>query len=467
MNIDKIREIESKYPVENIRSDGFQVWPMVRFWLWAYCTAKIEPLRSKSQSLSLQQILQILGSFFYGFRSFWGKYHYLTFSDTSERKAIGGLHVDKSIDFINSLLSNPLMIELPLPKHFPKSSVPTIRLVSKMPLYILEWFYYKLNFKRIKIENELVIKDILKEIGISFDYQSILKRNIAQYKVGRILYKLYKPKGIVIQCAYTNTGFVKAFKDSGIPIIEVQHGMLSTSHVAYNVFKKLDPSYFPDYFLSYGHREKAIFTSSNYYIPNDHVLPTGHYYLDIINSSDKHLDDYLPEAIGYETVVSVTGQNLPDLEQQFINFLKQATSQCTEAVFIYIPRNKQSAIYDNKDLPANFLIIDDRDTYEIIRLSNFHTTMFSTCAIESLALGTPNLLINLGNLARVHYGEVLKENLSTQYIDSVEKYVKIINANIRPIRSTVIAENSDLIVNNYRTNIRNILPKIFKATNNI
>jgi hypothetical protein len=460
MNIDRIREIELKYPVETIRYRQFQVWPLIRFWLWTYCTAKIEPIRGKSKGLSMGQTARLLQSAFYGLSSLAGKYKYITFSDTSERKLIEGVYVDKSIDFITSLLPHTLLIELPLPFHYKKSQIPTSKVVSKIPLYLLEWFNSKMLGTRIQIENEHVVHEILKELGISFDYRSVLIRNLAQYKVGRLLARLYKPSGVIIQCAYTNTGFLKAFKDSGIPVVEVQHGMLSSSHVAYNVFKQTDPSYFPDWFLSYGFRERTFFHKDNFYISQDKVIPVGHYYLDFVNSSNRERSSYLPEISSYKVVVAITGQNLPDLEQQFIDFIFQVADESSDSAFVYIPRNKQSAIYTNKNRPKNIFLIDNRDTYEIIRMSNVHTTMFSTCAIESLALGTPNILVNLNNLAMTHYGDLLRGE-STQYVNSINEFVKALRSSINIARDKVITGNSDLIVSEYRRNIINAVKTIF------
>jgi hypothetical protein len=460
MNIDKIKEVELKYPVETIRYKDFQVWPMIRFWLWAYYTAKVEPIRAKSGNLSSGQILDLLLSSFYGLRSLIGKCRYLVFSDTSERKLINGFYVDKSVDFITNLLPQSLLIELPLPKHYSKSKIPTNRVASKIPLYLLEWFYTKTLTRNIKIENESVIHDLLNELGITFDYKSVLIRNIAQYRVGKLLTRLFKPSGIVIQCAYTNTGFLKAFKDNGIPVVEVQHGMLSPSHVAYNVFKKFDSSYFPDYFFSYGLREQFFFHHDNFYIAHNRVIPVGHYYLDVINSSEKSQSDYLPEVSGYKSFVAVTGQNLPDLEQKFIDFIEQVAIECPDVAFVYIPRNKQSAIYGSTKLPRNIVRIDDRDTYEIIRLSNIHTTMFSTCAIESLALGTPNILVDLNSLATIHYGNLLNGE-STRYVSTIEEYVNQLTLSMNMLREKVIESTSDLIVSNYRKNVTTAISEIF------
>src|SRR6267142_1938545 len=264
MSIERIRIIESTYPVESIRALDHQVWPLIRFSLWSYYLSEVEPIRTRS--LSFLRIIELLAQFLYGFTSYFRKYDYLCFSDSSERKLINGKWVDKSVDFILEKLPRSLLIEIPLPRHYKKKDVRTRFIASKLPLYGLELIYSTFFLRKIKIENEYVIKEILTEINLDFDYRSVLKRSIAQYKVGRLLYKLYKPKGIILQCSYTNTGFNKAFEDNGVKVVEVQHGLISSAHVAYNIFKELDSSYYPDYFLSYGTVEKRFFNEHNFFL---------------------------------------------------------------------------------------------------------------------------------------------------------------------------------------------------------
>src|SRR6267142_6687535 len=98
MSIEQIRIVESTYDVDSIRSHGHQVWPLIRFSLWSYYLSEVEPIRTKS--LSFLRIIELLAQFLYGFTSYFRKYDYLCFSDSSERKLINGRWVDKSVDYI-------------------------------------------------------------------------------------------------------------------------------------------------------------------------------------------------------------------------------------------------------------------------------------------------------------------------------------------------------------------------------
>src|SRR5215831_8578837 len=98
MGVEKIEAIEKRYSVESIRSQGHQVWPLIRYSLWSYYLSNVEPIRGKR--ISLSKLFELALQFFYGFTSYFRKYDYLSFSDSSERKLVDGKWVDKSVDYI-------------------------------------------------------------------------------------------------------------------------------------------------------------------------------------------------------------------------------------------------------------------------------------------------------------------------------------------------------------------------------
>lgn len=81
----------------------------------------------------------------------------------------------------------------------------------------------------------------------------------AQYLLFKNLFYLKKPEIIFIEDASygSNAYVVKAAKDQGIKVGEIQHGFVGKSHMAYNysesvVNSNLYKEYLPDYFLTYG-----------------------------------------------------------------------------------------------------------------------------------------------------------------------------------------------------------------------
>jgi hypothetical protein len=455
MSVERFKQIEINYEVESIKAKGQSVWPLIRFYLFVNYQSQVIPFQSKNLGIARKR--KLIAQFFYGFTSYFRKHDYLAFSDSSERKLVDGKWVDKTVDYILENLPDALLIELPLPAHYKKSEIPTTFVASKLPLYALAKIYTALFLRKIKIENENILKDVIKELNINFDYLSILKKNIAQYKIGRILAYIYKPRWVIIQPSYTNSGFVKAFKDSGTPVVEVQHGLISESHEAYNPFKRFDNSYFPDYFLSYGERERDFFSGKNYLLSKDRVIPIGHYYLDHINTSRKSTKDIIPEVLNFSYGVSITGQNLPGTEEKFIEFMSEVARHTPQVCFFYIPRSDRSAIFQIYGIPKNLIITVQRDTYEVLRLTKFHTTIFSTCAIEAPALGTPNILVNINNLAKTHLHEVIENLSATVLVETVEEYIQALQDNISISKEKIINSSSYLIAADYKKNVKNFV----------
>jgi hypothetical protein len=455
MSVEHIRLIEEKYEVESIKAKGQSVWPLIRFYIFVNHQSQVVPITPKN--LEVLKIKKLITQFFYGFGAYFRRYDYICFSDSAERKLINGKWVDKTVDFILESIPNTLLIELPLPSHYPKSEVQTRFIASKLPLYVLSWICAFLFLRKIKIENENILKEILVELNIRFDYRSVLKKQVAQYKVGSLVSWIYKPKGAIIQSSYTNSGYVKAFKNAGITVVEVQHGLITESHEAYNVFKRLDASYFPDYFLSYGLRERDLFARRNYLTSEERVIPIGHYYLDHVAESVKGISEVIPEVSDFSFGISITGQNLPVIEERFIDFMAEVAKRSPEICFFYIPRSDRSAIFRANELPKNMVITLGRDTYEVIRLTRFHTTIFSTCAIEALVLGTPNILVNINNLARLHFDEILENLPATVFVESVEEYIRAIRNHVSIPKEKVINSSSYLITSGYKKNVEKFI----------
>ena len=92
----------------------------------------------------------------------------------------------------------------------------------------------------------------------------------------------------------------------------------------------------------------------------------------------------------------------------------------------FIPRKLPIEAYYQKGLNQKIVTNKMLDTYQTMVQSDFHFTMYSTCATESLALGTPSILINIEGLAETHFGELAKENPFLEIVETAEQAIKAI-----------------------------------------
>ncbi len=142
--------------------------------------------------------------------------------------------------------------------------------------------YYKyLKLKGLFFENEEILRQILANIGISLNYKSIIMKFLSSYKAMDLLLTLNKPKIAVMECPYGETGFgyVYAFKKRNVKVIELQHGVINSSHYAYNSLLK-NKWYGDDYLFVFGEKDRKCFQTENTnYIDNENIRVTGHFLL--------------------------------------------------------------------------------------------------------------------------------------------------------------------------------------------
>ena len=448
-----LKEIECENAVENLEFRGQKVWPYLR----VYVAAKL--LHDKDSLVINSSVLKsFIRSFFYGFFSLFKSYDYFYFTSNDQRKKTGEIFTDKGIDVISKLLKKGLVFESPTLKHFNKKMIPTENVVSKFILHFLVLVYSKFFVRKFNLENQDVLNDILAKYSISLNYKEIIIRNWSQYKVMKFLLRIYKPKAAFIVCYYTNMGYIKALKEKNIKVIEVQHGVINKAHEAYNVFKDIDNSYYPDFLLSFGLIEKEIFQEDNFSIKSENVYPVGHFYLDYLVNNYHPDIRFEHEKNNFKKVVSITSQN-HFVEVQLIDFLIKSAKIDKDILFVFIPRTSGKSALDY-NFPSNIIIIDWLNCYEIMAQSDFHSTVFSSCAIESPSIGIQNIMINIDNLSKIHFEKFLFNDTITRYVNTPEEYIKTINSFEKLKKSEIIDSNGYIIMPNYNQNISDTLNSI-------
>lgn len=448
-----LKEIECENAVETLEFKGQKVWPYLRI----YIAAKLLHNRD-SKSINVLVLKSFLISFFYGFSNLFKSYNYFYITSNDQRKKTGNIYTDKGIDAISSILKKGLVFELPIVKHFNKKDTPTENVVSKFILYFLVLLYSKLFVRKFKLENKDVLEKLLIDNHLTLNFKEIIIRNWSQYKVMQFLLKIYKPKAAFITCYYTNMGFIKAFKEKNIKVIEIQHGVINKSHEAYNVFKDIDSSFYPDYLLSFGFKEKETFVSDNYCIKPENVYPVGHFYLDYIVNNyqpNKRLEDISSD---FKKTIAITSQNHL-VEFKLIDFVIKSANLDKDILFIFIPRTLGKT-QEQYGFPNNVIIVDWLNCYEIMSQSDFHSTVFSSCAIESPSIGVQNIMINIDNLSVTHFGEVLLDEKITRFINTPESFIETINNFEKLTRKEIVNSNKYIIMPDYLESLSNTLNSI-------
>lgn len=407
-NISKIQSIESKYNFSQVTYKGAQLWPFVRIYSF-YATLGIDKVKPERKVIS-----NALKNLSYGFFNLFHKTDLIIFSNTEQRKLINGKFYDK-FDFIDSKYRT-LFFELTTTKFYHRKAIPTKHIVSKIPLYAISKIF-KPFVSLKKIKQKEVLDHFLKAENINININALLKDYIAQYKLGKLLFFLYKPKGLILITAYTNYPYIQAFKEKGVKIIEFQHGLINKNHIGYNYTLESDKILFPDYLFTFGKNELTVFQNNNNYININRVKPVGHFYIDNIKNNFKKNEELSNLLNKYKISIAVSLQK--KIEEKLLGFITNIAENNPNIAFVIVPRDKEKK-YEFKH--NNMFTFNSLNCYDIILHCDCHTTIYSSCAVESLGLGKPNILINIENQSENNLSFLLKNEEVNFLVNSQEDF---------------------------------------------
>jgi predicted glycosyltransferase len=239
----------------------------------------------------------------------------------------------------------------------------------------------------------------------------------------------------------------------------MQHGLINQHHLGYNPSIDLGEIYRPDHLLTFGYREISIFKKDNPYIDNHRVHPVGNFYFDYLIKEYVGDAEILRLRKNYSTVVCVSAEF--DMENQIIPIVNKAAKKLKHFLFLYMPRNRKATAYSNYQFESNFVITDWLNSYQVIRQADFHTCVSSTTALEALALGTQNVLINLHNYSVTHFSDVLTDRRITIFVNpDVEEYIRVLATFPKLSKKEVMESDNNTIAPNFKENLRSVIPKI-------
>lgn len=444
--------LEKKYEVEKITVNGIQIWPVLR----TYFASQVVFDQDRSVKLNKTILKGIFRFFFKGFYNIFKKTDYIFFTSSGQRRVNEGGFFDIA-DVVASKCANTLIVELPYNgAHLDKKMYLTNRLMSKYPFYFFTVFLSRIR-SNYKIHSEQIIKDIMKETGIFIPYQKRIKIFMAERRIMKFIIKWKKLKGFFLITPYTNMGYVFAFKEKNLPVLEFQHGTISRSHYAYNIVKPFDNRLFPDYLLTFGKKEREVFTEDNFYIKRENVIPVGSMVIDTMMNKkprDKKFEEIVSE---YSRTVAFSAQDA--FENQFTSFLKLAAEQDSSICYILMPRFKTPEYYLKYEFPDNVKLIPWLSTYELIYLCNIHSTINSTTAIEAPSLGTINILANIENRSKLYFENILDERICL-YADTPEEYVQLIKNLELKNKDEIALMNEGLIESGFIENLPRVISRI-------
>lgn len=458
---DFIQHVENKYAVEEVIFANEQIWPYLRL---SYCLSFTmnkagHDSSNKGELLKVFNKLKIKNIFF-GWANWFRKYDYIVFSDTSERKKIEGRYYNKLVDPIIDIIGRDKVfcIEKPNPDFCQDKLMHTRHYASYDMLHIFTYilrYFIGIIFKHKKICGAEILNRIQLDYDIKLDNRKEIYNFISSSLILKLILLIYSPKAVFVTDHSSYMSLVKSARDLGIIVVEIQHGVIVKYNPAYNFIRAFDKRYYPNCLLSFGD-VKRYCTGFNQITS---IYPVGSFYIEHIREIHKHDEVLLSLKARYSKIVAITLQWT--VEHETLEFIVKAAKLdsrfCYLLIFRYTARPVKYKEYSEAFFPSNIIVIRDKNFYELMNYVDFHSTVYSTCAIEAPSLGVQNVMINISNLSKQFYWDILYEERVTRYANNPEEYVRIIDSFEKIDKNELIQLNEPNFKPGYKENIVNFL----------
>lgn len=185
-------------------------------------------------------------------------------------------HLEKELNYSTILFEKDIFLKYRKP-------VKTENMVYLTFLDLLVDLKRYLRRSRVKMSDEekqylkKISAEIRSQFGCSIDLENIVCHNLTIRKrvmpyYQKLISKI-KPKAAIIVCSYGKEDFIEICKLNKIPVIELQHGVMTRYHVGYSYEKNsAKKSSFPDYLFTFGkYWEEAV----SYPISKEKIVNVG------------------------------------------------------------------------------------------------------------------------------------------------------------------------------------------------
>ena len=443
-----IEKIEKKHPVENIKYKNLQVWLAIRGFLYSKLEKDVEP----HAGISIKQRVSLLLSIFMGFGCYFKKYNYWFFTDSLSRRVYEGKETDIFCDYPAEILKNALIIETPVYELKSQKEIYSKSRISGFTLMLIEKIY-ALFFSIKKHPSYLEIKELVNKPELNKGIESHIKKMIAQYRVMNFLLKFKKPKAVFVIPSYTKQGYMKAFRENGIKVVEFQHGVIVKSHFGYNLTNPFDKEYFPNYLLTFGEEEKSVF-QNNYFLI-DEIIPIGSFYLDYM-STYQSKSSFFEKTTHYSKSISVSLQDDPKSEEM-LSILIEIVNKHDSILFMVKNRKTPISYYKKKFLmPSNVILVKSENIYEIIKNSDIHITVSSSCVMESPVFGVRSICFDTNGNAKTYYSKMFEGTQNIFFVKEKEELEKMI-LSLELNNPEMVKQSNSLFASNYKERINHFL----------
>ncbi len=279
--------------------------------------------------------------------------------------------------------------------------------IEKDDVYFPDWdifqIFLKAKIKKKKwISDDTHLKVLYEHFGLFFDARFIndrLNKTFLFIKLFKRFLEKVRPQIVLLIDGYDykQMALIYAAKALRIPTVELQHGLINASHMAYIYAQVADRRLFADYLFTFGEYFSGLIKRHSVAWESNHVLPVGFPYIEAVKKRPLKLPERLRELARRFKIIYVTSQwTVCDKLRTFILQLSEKLDDEYMIFYKIHPGEKNAQkFYDSfKPLKNVELILDKTvNSMEIMKVAAIHSTVYSTSYFESVFFELPNIFI--------------------------------------------------------------------------
>ncbi|UJG44355.1 MAG: CDP-glycerol glycerophosphotransferase family protein [Candidatus Heimdallarchaeum endolithica] len=255
----------------------------------------------------------------------------------------------------------------------------------------------KLNNDEVEYLNFLS-DEIYKKFGSKIDIRSKVEVRLSiRARILPLFIKVLeriKPKVVLIICSYGKEDFIEACKIKNIPVIELQHGVISKYHLGYSFESKGARKYtFPDYLFVFGDYWKK---SVKFPIEQNKIISVG--FPELEKKKEFYSNIQKKNQILFISQITV-GEKLSKLAIE----LSKDNSIDYHIVYKLHPREskKWAELYPHLKNSKIEIISQEKNLYQLFAESKILVGVYSTAIYEGLNFGLKVFLLDSPGIEHV------------------------------------------------------------------
>lgn len=430
-------DMEEKYNLNYCEIQGCFPWQLIRMYLYYDIARRLNTFGSAQQkSLSFFDKIKSFTPFIKNsllHNPFSGNHTSdILIFDHPRKTLFNGEFVDIYSYFLIDLLKDDYSFEVMeapyLNKHY-TSPKDYIKYTDRIQLgsYVFKKFN---NIKFTSSEMDIILnvqRELEDAFGLEINLEWILSTHILNfkydYKKYKELFKKRNPKKVFVVVAYENQAIVKAAKDLGIEVIELQHGTISDYHLGYSYPEKTrlggEIFYFPDKILTFG---DYWINDGTCPVDSKNIVPVGFPYFEI--QSKDFLDFEVKDNQILFISQGVIGKYLSKIACELAENLDEY-----DIIYKLHPGEYETWRENYPELVKanemdNFIVVDNGETplYQYFAESSYQVGAFSTAIYEGLMFNCKTFIVDLPGV------EYLEDLIEKGYVCKVTDVHNLIEA---------------------------------------